>query len=300
MTTAAPSKPPPNGTAPKSPPPPPARSSAPTASKVAAPKWGKMEAKFQPPRIIVNAVEGWGKTSLIAHADKPLIIMASGETGYETLLGAGLVPSVDAAKIEAWPELLALIDELIATDTGHQTIGLDAGGGFERMCHQHACNRDFGGDWGERGFGSFQKGYDVSVNDWLQLLQRLDRLRDTHGCTIVMLSHCRVRPFKNPLGADFDRYVSDMHDKTWAVTAKWADDVLFGNFFTVVETKKGGAAESLKKGKGIGGTQRVVYTQRRDAYDAKNRHNLPECIDIPDDASQSWPTLWNLIAGENA
>lgn len=281
--------------APTKPPPPPVSRNAATrvTQKVAAPKWGKIQPAFQPPRIIVNAVEGWGKTTLAAHTPNPLIVMAAGETGYETLLGSGLVPSVDAAKVATWSETLALVDELIENASGHKTLVFDAMGGFERQCHEHVCLRDFDGDWGERGFSSFQKGYDLAVADWLHLLSRLDRLRDTHGVMVLMLAHSKVKSFKNPMGADFDRYISDVHEKTWAVTAKWADAVFFGNFYTIVEGGKTG--DRPKKGKGIGGVDRVLYTERRDAFDAKNRYGMPEVVDIPNDPTQSWSTLWAAI-----
>ena len=255
------------------------------------------EAVPQPPRLVVNAVEGFGKTTIMAYADHPAILMADGETGYLTLLAAGLVPAVDRVLITTWPDVLAVVDRFIAEDTGHKTLCLDAMGGFERMCHQHVCSRDFGGDWGERGFASYQKGYDVSVTDWLQLLARLDRLRATRGTTIILSSHCKVKTFKNPLGADFDRYTSDVHDKTWSATAKWTDAVFFGNFFTVVE---GGATPQGKsqgrKGKGVGGTQRVIYAQRRDAFDAKSRYSTPESFNLPDDPAASWATIHSQIS----
>jgi len=271
-------------------------SAAPAPSKD-RPRLGSGKAEFKPPRIVLNAVEGWGKTSLGAFAPNPAILMAAGETGYETLLGAGLVPNVPRAKLETWPDTLALLDDLIQDDTGTETVVLDAVGGFERMCHEYVCNRDFNGDWGERGFTSYQKGYEVAVADWLQLLQKLERLQEFRGATVVILSHCRVKTFKNPMGADYDRWVSDCHDKTWSITHKWADAVLFGNFFTVVEGGKTG--EKPKKGKGIGGTQRVIYTERRDAFDAKNRYGMSEVLDIPNDASRSWPTVWSAIRKEN-
>lgn len=105
---------------------------------------------------------------------------------------------------------------------------------------------------------------------------------------IIMLGHTQVKPYKNPMGEDFDRYVADVHHKTWGVTHKWADAVLFGTFLTITEKKN-------NKVKGIGGTERVLYTERRDAYDAKNRYNMPEEIEIPDDSSKSWETIWKNI-----
>jgi hypothetical protein len=251
---------------------------------------------MQPPRLIINAVEGFGKTTIEAYADKPAILMAGGETGYLTLLAAGLVPQVDRVLIPSWTDALAVVDRFIAEDTGHKTLCLDAMGGFERQCHTHVCNRDFGGDWGERGFGSYQKGYDVSVNDWLQLLARLDQLRARRGMAIIFASHCKVKTFKNPMGADYDRWVSDVHDKTWGATAKWADAVFFGNFFTLVEGGKMPDSKTQgRKGKGVGGTQRVMYAQRRDAFDAKNRYGIGESFDIPNDPAQSWAAIWNKI-----
>lgn len=257
---------------------------------------GKLGGEFRPPRIVLNAVEGWGKTSCAAFAPEPAVLMAKGETGYQTLLGAGLVPSVQAAYVEDWEALLAFLDDLAGAATMPcKTLALDALGGFERLCHERVCARDFEGKWGEKGFSSYQKGYEQSLPDWLQLLQRLDRVRD-RGITILLLGHVQIRPFKNPLGEDFDRYVSDVHHKTWGVTHKWADAVLFGQFVNVVDKDK----PTDKKGKGIGGTDRVIYTERRDAYDAKNRYGLPALLDIPNSPQGAWDTIWNAITRKEA
>ena len=244
------------------------------------------------PRMIINAVEGWGKTTALAHSPKPVVLMARDETGYQTLLGSGLAPQNDGAIIETWPQLIDALDSLVASD--YQTVGLDALAGFERLCHEEVCRRDFGGDWSERGFGSFQKGYEQSVRDWNIMLARLDKLHAS-GKIILILSHSKVAGFRNPAGADFDRYVADCHAKTWAATARWADAVLFGKFDTMVDLKQQDRGNIQKKGKGIGGAFRVLHTERRDAWDAKNRYGLPAQIDIPDDPSAVWSTIWNSI-----
>ncbi len=282
---------------PSTPPPAPSASKA-AAPTVALPAMGRAKTKMMPPKLILNAVEGWGKTTMGAYAPEPFILMASGETGYTTLLGAKRVPEIDTILddsgkprvAESWLETLSVLDYFIANKTSHKTFVLDALGGFERLCHEHVCNRDFKGEWGEKGFASYQKGYDVSVAEWQQLLRRLETI-NAGGITIIMLSHCMVRPFKNPLGEDFDRYVTNLHHKTWGPTVKWADAVLFGNFITVVDPKGGRA-------RGIGGTDRIIYTERRDAYDAKNRFGMPEAIEIPNDPTQIWSTVYNAIKGQ--
>lgn len=254
------------------------------------PKLGRVSTDDKlPPRIVLNAVEGWGKTTFGAYAPNPAVLMSRGESGYVTLRQAGLVPDADQVELTKWTDVLATVESIGDGDYG--SLILDALGGFERLCHEHVCARDFNNDWGDRGFGSFQKGYDVSVAEWLQLLNRLDAIRIKRHIPIVFLSHSKVKPFKNPLGTDFDRYVADCHDKTWSVTHKWADVVMFGTFITVVKEERG------KKAKGIGGDERVVYTTRRDGFDAKNRYAMPPSIAIPSEPSAVYSTIMSAIAG---
>jgi len=245
--------------------------------------------RFQPPRIVINGTEGWGKTSAAAHTPSPLMLMASGETGYDTLVGVGLVPQIPCMIINSWEELITVLGKLDAEATlPYKTLVLDATGGFEKMCHTMVCKRDFKGDWGEKGFGAFQRGYEVAVPVWIDLLSRLDRIR-AKGVMILLLGHAKIEKYKDPSGSDFDRFTSDLHKTTWGVTAKWADAVLFGKFVTITERSKTGVV------KGIGGTDRILYAERRDAFDAKNRYGMPAEIDIPNDPAKTWETIWKHI-----
>ncbi len=253
------------------------------------------EKKFEAPRIILTAVEGWGKTTFGAFSLQPAILMARGETGYKTLLGCGLVPELPIALVNDWQELLATLEDFIKQDElPFKTLVFDALNGFERLCHEHVCKTEFNGEWGDRGFGSYQKGYDVSVSSWQKLIQLLDKLHDK-GIMIILLEHTKVTTYKNPMGPDFDKYIPACHEKTMAVTRRWADALLFGTFFTSVETRKDNNLEVLRKGKGVGDSSRILYTERRDAFDAKNRYNMPECIDVPDEASKVFNEIWDNI-----
>jgi hypothetical protein len=244
---------------------------------------------YQPPRIVLNAVEGWGKTSFAANAPGVAILMGQGETGYTTLFNAGLVPAVPTANITSWADLLAFLDSFEPGDL--KWLALDSLTTFERLCQEHVCANDFKGDWSEKGFASYGKGFEMSMGEWLKMLSRLDRIREQHGVGIILLAHTKVKTFKNPMGSDYDRYIADAHEKTWSQTAKWADCVLFGKFNTVVD----GAKDLSKKGKGIGGNERIVYTEQRDAFDAKNRYGMPEEIDIPSDPAAAFPTIISYI-----
>lgn len=246
------------------------------------------------PRIVVYAVEGFGKTTLLTQAESPLILQSRGETGYQSLLDSGLAPALPSDVVETWPDLIGWLDSLHRNPQGIKTLGLDAIGGFERLCHEHVAARDFEGDMGEHGFLSYMRGYDIAVTDWLIMLQKLDKLHAA-GMTILLLGHARIKPFQNPLGPNYDRYECDVHAKTWGVTSKWADAVLFGNFFTSNTSK-----DVKQKGKGIGGADRVIYTERRAAYDAKNRYNMPAEFSLPKQRELAWQTIRGLIRTQGA
>jgi len=271
----------------------PPRTLAPATPIISAPGLKRLDVSRRDARVVIAGVEGVGKTSIPVFGPNAAIIMAKGETGYMTLLQANRAPSVDATLVNTWDDLFLVLDGLIAMqELPYNTLGLDARGGFEQLCHQHVCSNEFDGDWGEKGFTSFQRGYKVAQPEWLKFLAKLDAI-NAKGCAIFMLAHTVIKPFRNPLGADYDRIAVDAHEKTWGPTHKWADAVLFYTFVTVVEKLD----RNKTKGKAIGGTDRVIYTERRDAWDAKNRYGMPESLDIPDDPSQTYNVIMNAIKG---
>jgi len=245
----------------------------------------KKSGRGLPSRLLLHGVEGIGKTSFGAHAPSPIFIMAKGETGLETLIDSGqLKDTPHLPEIQNWQDVLSALEWLTTSDHDHKTLVLDTMNGLERLCHENVCARDFNGDWGETGFTGYQRGWEVSLADWRELLVALDRLREQKLMSIIALTHTKVTPFRNPEGADYDRYAPDMHHKTWGLTHKWADIVLFANYHTVVVKD----TEKAKKGKAHGGQQRTLHTVRHAAYDAKNRNGLSETIDMGDDGATAW------------
>jgi hypothetical protein len=246
-----------------------------------------------PNRAVVHGPEGSGKTSLAACAPKPVVLMTKGETGLDTLINAGRVPKIPHfPELKDWPELLAAIDALRREPHDFRTLVIDTLNGAERLCHEFVCQRDFEGRWGRDGFSAFMTGYDVSLAEWRILLDALDHLRAERRMSILALAHTKVSTFRNPEGADYDRYAVDLHAKTWGLTHKWADMVLFLNFVSIVEARRNDA-----KGKAHGGSRRVIFTTRTAAFDAKNRHGLPDQIDAGSSAVEAWS---NFVAALQA
>lgn len=252
-----------------------------------------------PSRIVLHGVEGVGKTSIAAFAPKPIFLMAKGETGLETLIDSGRIGETPHfPEILSWDDALSAIEWLTESEHENRTLVIDTLNGLERLCHEHVCQRDYKGDWGKQGFTSYMQGYEVSLADWRTLLAALDRLREKRRMAIIALCHTKVETFKNPEGADYDRYQPAVHRKTWELTHRWADHVLFANYFAVIEQ----VSKDGKKGKASGGQQRVLFTTRHAAWDAKNRAGLPEEIDMGNSGAEAWNNLVSALkAGkENA
>lgn len=241
------------------------------------------------PRVLLNAVAGWGKTTTIAQAPSPVILMSPDETGYYTLLNQGHVKNVDSGVIESFDDLLKTIDKDITPNDKYKTLAIDALGGLERMIHEKVCDERFHGDWGEKGFQGFQRGYDISLQEFRRFIASLDRCNQA-GKLILLTSHAAVTNVKNPLGPDYDHFAPDLHRKTYALFERWTDAILFGTYQTIVEK------DETKKWVGVGGSQRIVYTQRTDAYEAKNRYRMPEVIYIEDDPGKMFRSIFQHMA----
>lgn len=248
-----------------------------------------------PNRYVLYAGPGWGKTSLAAHMPSPLFLQMRGETGLESLIDAGqLADTPHLPEITSWETLLSAIDWVREGDHDYKTLVIDALNGAERLCHEYVCQRDFNGDWTDKGFMGYMRGYEVALADWRTLLGALDSVRVERKITIMLLNHAKVSTFKNPDGPDFDRYQPDMHPKTWALTDKWVDCVLFGNFESVVAQVKENKRTGEQKGKVIG-RNRILCTQSQGAYDAKNRLGLEAEIEMGKSSGEAWTALKGAI-----
>lgn len=249
-----------------------------------------------PNRYAMHSGVGFGKTSIAAFSRAPIFLMTRGETGLTTLIDAGqLPPTPHLPEAETWADLLAAVRLLRTEKHDYKTLVLDTANGAERLMHEWVCERDFDGEWGERGFSSYMRGYEVALADWRMFLNSLDELRKERGMTIFFLLHTRIKTFKNPSGADYDRYAPEMHEKTWGLTKGWLDCILFGNFeVTVKQGTK--VADVSKKGKAAELSHRILYTNSDNpTFDAKNRMGLPDEIEMGASAKEGWTNLATAI-----
>lgn len=235
-----------------------------------------------PSRLIMHGTEGIGKSSFGAFAPRPIFSMTKGETGLLTLIDNGLVhETAHFDEALTWRDLLGQVEWLTKNQHDYKAYVLDTINGAERLCFEHVCGQQFQGDMLK--FLDYGKGPDKAQQEWIQLLTALDRLRAAKRMAIIALCHTRVKTFKNPEGADYDRYAADMHEKTWGLSHKWADIVLFATFETFAKVDRGAI-----KAKGYGGQRRLFHTTRTAAWDAKNRVGLPEMVVMHNGPDGGW------------
>ena len=213
-------------------------------------------------KVVIYGPEGVGKSTFASQFPEAVFIDTEGSTDNMDVSRLNKPSSYTMLKNEiAW---------LKANPTACKTLVIDTIDWAESLIvddicalHQKKGIEDFG----------YGNGYVYVKEELGRFLNSLSELIDL-GINIVLTAHAQIRKFEQPdeMGS-YDRWELKLGKKTSSQTAplvkEWADMVLFANYKTIVMTTDN------KKKKATGG-QRVLYTQHHPAWDAKNRHGLPE------------------------
>ena len=213
-------------------------------------------------RVVIYGTEGIGKSTLASQFPKPLFIDTEGSTS-----------NMDVKRLDkptSWTMLMNQIAFVKANPDKFKTLVIDTIDWAESLAIESVCAQH-----GKRGIEDFGygNGYTYVREEFGRLLNKLQELVDI-GINVVLTAHSQLRKFEQPdeEGA-YDRYELKLGKKTSSQTApvvkEWCDLLLFCNYKTMVMTSE------TKKKKATGG-KRVMYTTHHPAWDAKNRHGLPD------------------------
>lgn len=216
-------------------------------------------------KVVIYGPEGIGKSSLAAQFPGAVFIDTEGST---TELDVRRFP-----KPTSWEMINQQARHAI--QQGPSVIGtlvVDTIDWAEMQCNESVCAQHNKKGIEDFGYG---KGYIFSAEEFGRFLNLLSDVVEA-GIHVVLTAHSQIVKFEQPdeMGA-YDRYQLKLGQKTGSRTAalvkEWADMVLFINYktFSVATDDKG------KKHKAQGGT-RTVYATHHPAWDAKNRHGLPD------------------------
>lgn len=218
----------------------------------------------KPKKVVLYGPEGIGKSTFAAQFPTPIFIDTEGSTN-----------EMDVARMPnptSWTMLNQHIDWVIQNPHQLKTLVIDTIDWAEMMCVEAVCSRHNKKGIEDFGYGN---GYVYTKEEFGRFLNRLSDVIDA-GINVVLTAHSQIVKFEQPdeMGA-YDRYQLKLGKKTSSQTAplvkEWADMVLFMNYktFSIATDEKG------KKYKGQGGA-RTIYATHHPAWDAKNRHGLPD------------------------
>ncbi len=214
-----------------------------------------------PPRIGICGTGGVGKSTLGAATPKPIFLPT--EDGTQGM-------DVDAFPVAtSFDEVLANLAALLNDEHPFETIVIDAIDGVERLIWQKVARAN-----GKPTITDipYAKGYDYALDEWRALLDALKALRDRKGMVVILIAHADIKRFDNPMTDSYDRYIGRLHGKAFNMIFEWTDAWLFATQKVFTKTKDAGFKERTQ---GVGTGERVLYTEERPGWVAKNRYALP-------------------------
>ena len=221
----------------------------------------------RPQKAVIYGPEGVGKSTLAGRLPEPVFLDTEGGTHH-----------LDVVRLDAvttWDELTAAIGQLAKVPHGFKTLVIDTADWLEKRLAEHLCRKSNKDSIEDFGYG---KGWVILAEEFARFLSSLDGLL-ARGMHVVFLAHATVRKFEAPDQAgSYDRFELKLSKSVAPLLKEWADVVLFANYVTKIAEKDNG------KMRGVGGKERVLFATHTAAYDAKNRHGLPDKLPFTSEA----------------
>jgi hypothetical protein len=221
----------------------------------------------RPQKAVIYGPEGVGKSTLASLTPEPVFLDTEGGTHH-----------LDVVRLDAattWDEIAAAVAQLAKADHPFKTLVIDTADWLEKRLSEHLCrkaNKDSIEDFG------YGKGWVQLTEEFARFLNSLDVVL-ARGMNVVFLAHSTVKKFEAPDQAgSYDRFELKLSKQVAPLLKEWADLVLFANYVTRIAEKDSG------KTRGVGGKERVLFATHAAAYDAKNRHGLPDKLPFSIDA----------------
>jgi hypothetical protein len=214
--------------------------------------------KIRAQRIVIYGPESTGKTTIAAAMPDPVFLDT--EDGSAHL-------DITRAEIHSWKDMVEAVETVASGTVQARTLVIDTIDWAEKMLAEDICRKAKKAGLEDFGYG---KGYTFLAEAFSKFLRELDTLID-NGITVCILAHSTVKRFEAPDGAQpYDRYELKLSKQVSPLLKEWCDALLFLNWDTRVKQTDG------PKGKAVGGKERLMHSIHSAAWDAKNRHGLPE------------------------
>jgi hypothetical protein len=214
-----------------------------------------------PIKLGIYGAEGIGKTSLANELPDPLFI--------DTENGSARI-NCKRIKTSSWENLIAIVKSVIDNPTICKTLVIDTLDKAESFCIDYLCQKFRKANIEDWGYG---RGYTILQDEVNRLFELLNKVIAV-GIHVVVIAHGKPRKFELPEEAGaFDRWELKLTRQVGPLFKEWCDILLFCNYKTYVVTTD----NNTKKAQG---GKRVMYTTHHACWDAKNRFNLPDELEL--------------------
>lgn len=213
-------------------------------------------------KTVIYGTEGVGKSTLASKFPEPLFLDVEGGTSQMNVRRI--------APPKTWQELLAVVKEVAVTRNVCKTLILDTADKAEILCTDYICQKYKQTSIESFGYG---KGYTYLAEEWQKLMEAFDAVIAA-GMNVTIIAHAKQRKIELPdQTGSFDHWEMKLSRQVAPLLKEWADLLLFLNYRTYVVTTDNNTRKAQ-------GGKRVMYTSHNPVWDAKNRHGLPEEMDL--------------------
>jgi hypothetical protein len=215
-----------------------------------------------PPRVVMHGPHGIGKTTFGASAPGAVLL--------PTEDGIGKLTVDHFPTLKTYDQVIEAIGALYQEEHTFQSVVVDSLDWLEPLIWARVCQEHGIKNLEDIAYG---KGFNYALDRWREFLDGLNALRADRAMAVILLAHSEVKRYDAPDTEPYDRYQIKLHRTAAALVEEWADAIFFANWKVFVQKSEVGFNKKVARGVSTG--ERVMHTEERPAWKAKNRYSLP-------------------------